>query len=137
MTDELPLDPLPADERPLDAAALRAIARSGRGRAGCPGCASLVCPGWESLPPGFDEQRLRRLGPLRDPAREPTWDECHPAGTRLWSPDAPIAPGFHPYDQCDVAACTDCGRAFLRYTEFGGYCVERRIRAGDEALIVG
>jgi hypothetical protein len=29
-----------------------------------------------------------------------------------------------------------CGRAFLRYTEYGGYYVEPRIRALDPALIV-
>jgi len=116
---------------------LRQVAETARTRPGCPDCAALVCPGWESLPGGFDERVLRPLGTLRDGSDEPTWEEHHPQGTRTDSPRAPIALGFHPYNRCDVCACAACGRPFLRYTEFGGYYVDHRIRALDADLIVG
>ena len=125
----------PASERLLSPEALAEIARDHAGRPGCPACAALVCPGWESLPAGFDAGVLRPLGTLRQGEDEPGWDEFHPDGTRLWSPDAPIAPRHHPYNRCDVAACSGCGRAFLRYTEFGGYYVDQRVRALDPALV--
>lgn len=102
----------------------------------CAQCAPLHCPGWETLPVGFDERRLRPLGTLRSPEPEPTWEEHHPAGTRTWSPDAPISPRHHPCNRSDLAACTQCGRLFLRYTETGGYYVDHRIRAVDAALVV-
>jgi hypothetical protein len=35
-----------------------------------------------------------------------------------------------------VWQCVQCGRAFLRYTEFGGYYVEERIRELRAQLIV-
>ena len=66
---------------------------------------------------------------------EPTLDEHHPAGTHFWSPDAPIAPAFHPANRCDVWQCSACGRAFLRYTEYGGYYQDERVRRLDPALI--
>lgn len=118
---------------------LLAIARDGRGRGPCATCAPLVCPGWESLPAGFAESDLRPLGTLRGDEHEPSWDEHHPAGTRLWSEDAPIAPGFHPYNRSEVWACASCARPFLRWTETGGYYVDPRIRELDAAkvLIVG
>lgn len=38
---------------------------------------------------------------------------------------------------CQAAeACTRCAKAFLRYTEYGGYCSDERIRALDAAHIV-
>ncbi|WP_425261612.1 hypothetical protein ACPOLB_12080 [Rubrivivax sp. RP6-9] len=124
-----------ADTSPLTGEQLLEIARAAAGSTGCPACAALVCPGWESLPAGFDTGVLRALGTLRQGEDEPGWDEFHPDGTRLWSPDAPIAPRHHPYHRCDVAACSGCGRAFLRYTEFGGYYVDQRVRALDPALV--
>lgn len=112
----------------LDVAALRALAREHPGPA-CPACAALKAPGWEALPGSFDAARLRKVGTLRQPGEEdPTLEEYHPAGTRSWSPDAPIAPAFFPYNRCDVWQCAACGRPFLRYTEYGGYYVEERIR---------
>lgn len=103
---------------------------------GCADCAALVCPGWESLPAGFDAQAvLQPLGTLRTGEDEPTWDEFHPDGTRTWSADAPIAPRHHPYNRCEVHACRQCRRAFLRYTEYGGYYVDQRIRQLDGRLL--
>lgn len=116
---------------------LAAIAQAAAAAPGCAACAPLVCPGWESLPAGFDAAVLRPLGTLRRGEDEPSWDEYHPAGTRLWSADAPIAPRHHPYNRCDVAACSGCGRAFLRYTEYGGYYVDARIRELNPSLLCG
>lgn len=114
---------------------LRRLARGSTG-AKCAACAALVCPGWESVPGSFDGKSLRRVGTLRRPDDEdPTLQEYHPAGTHAWSADAPIAPAFFPYNRCDVWQCVACARAFLRYTEYGGYYQEERIRALDPALV--
>jgi hypothetical protein len=119
----------------LNAAELQRLAQ-GAPREACPACAALVCPGWESLPGGFDENNLRRVATLRRPGDEdPTLQEYHPAGTHAWSADAPIAPRFFPYNRCDVWQCAACGRAFLRYTEYGGYYQENRIRALAPPLV--
>jgi hypothetical protein len=102
----------------------------------CAQCATLACPGWESLAAEFDRARLRQLGTLRDPANEdPTVREHHPGGTHAWSADAPIAPAYFPYNRCDVWACITCARPFLRYTEYGGYYVDERIRELAAALV--
>lgn len=103
----------------------------------CPRCAAISARGWESVPGGFDRNVLRQVGTLRNPAdEEPTLREHHPGGTNAWSPDAPIAPGFFPYNRCDVWECSGCQRPFLRYTEYGGYYVEERIRPVEAALVV-
>jgi hypothetical protein len=119
----------------LDADALRQLA-AGAPRKPCPACAGLVCPGWEALPGGFDAAQLRQVGTLRDDTiDDATLEEHHPAGTHTWSPDAPIAPAFFPYNRCDVWQCASCSRPFLRYTEYGGYYVEQRIRELDARLV--
>ena len=121
----------------LAAADLVRLAGAVRAPSPCPQCAAISARGWESLPGGFDREALRQVGTLRVPGdEEPTLLEHHPAGTNAWSPDAPIAPGFFPYNRCDVWACQGCGRPFLRYTEYGGYYVEERIRPVDPALVV-
>ena len=103
----------------------------------CPSCAGISARGWEAVPGGFDRSALRRVGTLRRPGDEElTLLEHHPAGTNAWSPDAPIAPAFFPYNRCDVWECETCRRPFLRYTEYGGYYVEERIRPVDAALVV-
>ena len=131
--------------RSLDAADLRRIARESREAQAAVGgeceCAALHCAGWESLPASFDTRRLARLGRVAsarddDPYAETTLAEHHPGGTRYASPDAPIATGHFPVNRSEVWACADCGRVFLRYTEYGGYYVDQRIRELDEALIV-
>jgi len=101
-------------------------------------CALGPCPGWES----FTEERwpkdlMRPLGTLRDAdVYEPTTDEYHPDGTRYESPAAPIAVNFFPYNRCDVHGCARCQRVLLRYTEFGGYYVDHRVREVHPALVV-
>lgn len=113
------------------------LAKAHGAHAGCPSCAALACKGWESLPGSFDRSGLRRVGTLRDPDDEdPTLAEYHPAGTHGWSGDAPIALGWFPYNRCDVWQCAACGRPFLRYTEYGGYYTDERIRELQAALVL-
>ena len=120
----------------LGADQLRQLARQAQPDPACPDCAGLVCPGWESVPGGYDASPLRRVGTLRGPGDDvPTLAEYHPAGTHAWSADAPIAPAFHPYNRCEVWQCARCARAFLRYTEYGGYYKEDRIRAIDATRV--
>jgi hypothetical protein len=115
---------------------LRRIGTAHAGRPPCPACAALVCPGWEALPGTYDRAGLRAIGTLRRPeVEDPTLEEYHPAGTHGWSPTAPIAPAFFPYNRCEVWQCARCARPFLRYTEYGGYYVEERIRALAPALV--
>ncbi len=123
---------------PLDADALRALAQAAAGASACTACGAVNGkPGWEAVPGTFDAGPLRPVGSLRNPGDEdPTLDEYHPAGTHGWSPDAPISVRHHPYNRCDVWQCSACTRVFLRYTEYGGYYHEQRIRPVDPALVV-
>jgi hypothetical protein len=93
-------------------------------------CALGACTAWESLAEyRWEAAQMSAVGTLRDPAiDEPTLEEKHPQGTRYDSPDAPIAPAFFPYNQCEVWLCQKCERHLLRYTEFGGYNVDPRVR---------
>jgi hypothetical protein len=120
----------------LDGGGLRKLAQGHSGQP-CPSCAAIKAPGWEAIPGSLDRDQLRKLGTLRRPeVEDPTLEEYHPRGTNSWSPDAPIAPAFFPYNRCDVWACVQCGRPFLRYTEYGGYYVEERVRELQPALLV-
>ena len=81
---------------------------------------------------------MTQIGTLRDPdIHEPTTDEHHPNGSRYASPDAPVAVRFFPYNVSDVYACGACSKVVMRYTEFGGYYVDHRVRELDASLIVG
>jgi hypothetical protein len=118
----------------LDAPALLALAARHHPTA-CQ-CAMGACAGWESVGgERWPEGVMHKLGSLRAtlgadgaPLAEPSFAEFHPAGTRYESPDAPIAPLFFPYNRCDVFACGQCDRLLLKYTEFGGYYVDHRVR---------
>ena len=77
------------------------------------------------------------MASLRDPELyEPTFEEYHPTGTRYDSPDAPIALKFFPFNRAEVWHCKVCDKHLLRYTEFGGYYVDHRVRTLDPALLV-
>jgi hypothetical protein len=93
-------------------------------------CAVGPCMGWESLAEDrWPAGHMDKLGTLRDPELyEPTFEEFHPQGTRYDSPDAPVAAKYFPYNRCDVFSCAQCSRSLLRYTEFGGYYVDHRVR---------
>jgi hypothetical protein len=126
-----PLSRLQADD-------LIALARGADTSRPCPDCSPLHSAGWESMPSGFDRRPLVPVGTLRDATTddEPTLQEYHPGGTHGWSPDAPIALAYHPYNRCDVWQCASCRRAYLRYTEYGGYYQDERVRQVDPALVV-
>jgi hypothetical protein len=120
---------------PLAAADLRRLPAPGLSPADC-ACASLVCPGWESVGQPLGPPLLRRLGTLRAPGDdEPTVEEW-PGDGGYWSPDAAIAPRHFPYNRCEVWACVQCGRGFLQYTEFGGYYVDHRLREVDPSRVI-
>jgi hypothetical protein len=122
---------------PLTGAELAALSLDVKSTGDGCACRMLVCPGWEAVPGNLDRGILERVGTLRDPAIEdPTVVEYHPDGTNAWSPNAPIAPAWFPYNRCDAWRCKACARAFLRYTEYGGYYTEERIRELDARLVV-
>jgi hypothetical protein len=122
----------------LDADGLIALARQADPARPCRHCGELICPGWESMPGAFDRKRLHLVATLRgDREAEPTLREHHPHGTHGWSAEAPIAPAFHPYNRCDVWQCPACARAYLRYTEYGGYYEDERVRWVDPDLVDG
>lgn len=93
-------------------------------------CSVGACAGWTSLAEErWPADRMQPLGTLRDPeVAEPTFEERHPQGTRYDDAAAPVAPGYFPYNRCDLWRCADCQRLLLRYTEFGGYYVDHRVR---------
>lgn len=125
-----------ADLPLLDSARLKALAAAHDGKP-CPACAPIRAPGWEAMPSSLDRERLRAVGTLRRPeVEDPTLEEYHPAGTHAWSPEAPVAPDYFPYNRSDLWQCVACGRPFLRYTEYGGYYVEERIRELRPQLVV-
>ena len=127
----------------LDAQALKALAQAASSKS-CQ-CPLGPCSGWESVTEDrWPTPRLTAVGSLRaDTADgehaqggEATFEEFHPQGTRYDSPLAPIAPQFFPYNRCDVFSCSRCDRLLLRYTEFGGYYVDHRVRALNADLVV-
>ena len=120
----------------LSVADAQRIARQ-QWREACDACVALASPGWDSFPATVSDADLEPLGALWLPGDdEPTLEECRPSGVDQWSPEAPVAWGFHPYNRCQVWACRHCAKPFLRYTEYGGYYVDQRIRELDPERIV-
>lgn len=100
-------------------------------------CALRPCAGWDSFTQERWPRQMRQMGTLRDPdVYEPTPDEYHPDGTRYASPEAPVAVNFFPCNVSDVYACDTCKKVVLRYTEFGGYYVDHRVRELDPSRVV-
>ncbi len=122
----------------LDAQALRELAAHAEAHApaACD-CQKTPLDGWQSQPLSLDEAALTRIGTLRaaDDA-DPSDREWLPDGVGYWSPDAPIAPRYFPYNRCDVWECRNCGRLLLRYTEGGGYFFDLRIRMVRASLVI-
>jgi hypothetical protein len=126
-----------AADRKLDFDTLMRLARQSAGVGRDCGCMIATYHGWTRIPADFPQAQMRTIGTLLDdPHTEPTYAEYHPDGTGYWSPDAPIAIRFYPYNRCTVLQCEVCGRACLSYVEGGGYYVEPRIRTLDPALVV-
>jgi hypothetical protein len=111
------------------------LARSAVTISNCEKCSALSCKGWESMPSGFDAESLIPLGTLKIEGAQESWDEYHPDGTNQWSSDAPISAKHYPYNRSDVFECKSCQRKFLRYTEYGGYYLDERIRELNPDLI--
>jgi len=121
----------------LDSAGLRALAQRSAEIASPCACTEAALTAWTSTPLSFPKSQLKDIATLYvDPYDEPGFVEYHPDGTRYDSADAPIAPRHFPYNRCNVAACTVCARCYLRYTEAGGYFVDRRIRALNQPALV-
>lgn len=125
------------EQAPLLAAELKALAEQ-KPPSPCR-CSLGACVAWESVPgERWPAAQLTRLGSLRPADRfgpEPTYEEFHPDKTRYDSPDAPIAPAFFPYNRCDVFSCAACDRVLLKYTEYGGYYVDDRVRVVQPVLV--
>ena len=116
----------------LDAAALHNLALTAPPASPC-ACGLGPCKGWESVADArWPRVQMRQVATLRDPeiahGEELTFEEFHPHATRYDSPNAPVAPAFFPYNRCDVFACQACQRLLLKYTEYGGYYVDPRVR---------
>lgn len=102
----------------------------------CKNCVAFASSGWETFPSTASAKPLEQLGALWDPNEpDPTVEEFHDAGTSLWSPKAPIALHFHPYNRCELWQCRSCQKPYLRYTEYGGYYEESRIRELQPSLV--
>jgi hypothetical protein len=104
-------------------------------------CALKNCLGWESVSDDrWPAAQMRRKGTLREPLlegqTEPSFEEFHSEGTRYDSPQAPIALKHFPYNRCDVFACQKCGCGVLKYTEYGGYYVDHRVRLVSADLVI-
>ena len=119
---------MPIDLPRVHAAELRAWSAQPPSVQDC-ACGLARRTGWDSITDAQWPECLDRVATLRDPdLDEPTFAEHHPAGTRYESHDAPVVPAFFPYNRCEVYRCRACGRHALRYTEYGGYYVEHRVR---------
>jgi hypothetical protein len=120
----------------LSAQALTSVGARHDGSRGCGSCSQLGCAGWDSLSSAFDQDCLQKIGTLRKRGiLEPTVREYHPSGTNYWSANAPIALAYFPYNRCDAFQCNRCSKVFLRYTEFGGYYIDERIRELNPDLV--
>ena len=116
-------------ERIHTAAELRALQADSPAQPHCI-CGVGACAGWTSITEErWPAPQMQAVATLRDPeVYEPTFEERHPRGTRYDSPDAPVAVKFFPYNRCELFRCGQCQRQLLRYTEFGGYYVDHRVR---------
>ncbi|MDO8904433.1 hypothetical protein [Hydrogenophaga sp.] len=96
----------------------------------CAHCRPFSSPGWESFPATASAGALQAVGSLWLPGDdEPTLEETpRPKGVDDWSAQAPISLTLRPYNRCEIWACQHCHLPFLRYTEYGGYYVDARIR---------
>ena len=113
------------------------LAKQGQSGEGCD-CLLNQYPGWDSITDmRWPAAQMVQVADLREPGvDEPTFEEFHPNGTRYESPDAPIALAYFPVNRCTVWRCVKCGVQVMRYTEFGGYYVDQRVRVLKSELVV-
>ena len=126
-----------APKLPLNSKQLKACAKQPLDSCSC---SLKICKGWESVSDDrWPAKQLKLEGTLRrelaDGESELSFEEFHPNGTRYDSPEAPIALNYFPYNRADVYVCQQCGCAVLKYTEYGGYYIDQRVRLVDAALI--
>ena len=116
---------------------MRTLACQGAPAIGC-SCHLGAFKGWTSLTDDrWPTAQMQEIAQLRDPAlAEPTFEEFHPRGTRYDSADAPIALAYYPVNRANVWRCLRCGIQVMRYTEFGGYYVDHRVRILDPRWVV-
>ena len=100
-------------------------------------CAVGLCAAWESVPDErWPKEQMTNIGTLRDSEiYEPTFEQHHPDGTNYDSEGAPISALHFPYNRCDAYQCNTCERVLLKYTEYGGYYVDTRVRCARQELI--
>lgn len=106
----------------------------------CAQCQPYSSPGWESFPSTISDAALCPVGSLWLAGEdEPTLEEpIRAPGVDGWSALAPINLALHPYNRCQVWVCRQCKKPFLRYTEYGGYYEDQRIRElQSERLVEG
>ena len=123
---------------PLNSTQLKALAKQSLNQCTC---ALKICKGWESVSNDrWPSKQLKLEGTLRrelaQGETELSFEEFHPNGTRYDSPDAPVALNYFPYNRADVFGCQQCGCAILKYTEYGGYYIDQRVRLVDASLVV-
>lgn len=119
----------PSDLERLSPETVAGLAKAHAGATTCPACRPYASAGWESFPASQDGAALQPIGALWLPGDdEPTLEEHRPPGVDAWSPEAPISLAHHPCNRCEIWACRSCGFPFLRYTEYGGYYIDPRIR---------
>ena len=122
---------------PLNSTQLKSLAKQSLDQCTC---ALKICKGWESVSNDrWPSKQLKLEGTLRrelaQGETELSFEEFHPNGTRYDSPEAPIALNYFPYNRAEVYGCQQCGCAVLKYTEYGGYYIDQRVRLVDAALI--
>lgn len=122
---------------PLNSTQLKSLAKQSLDQCNC---ALKICKGWESVSNDrWPSKQLKLEGTLcRELAQgetELSFEEFHPNGTRYDSPEAPIALNYFPYNRAEVYGCQQCGCAVLKYTEYGGYYIDQRVRLVDAALV--
>ncbi len=123
---------------PLNSSQLKALATQSVDSCSC---ALKICKGWESVSDDrWPSKQLKWEGTLRRELAlgetELSFEEFHPNGTRYDSPEAPVALNYFPYNRADVYGCQQCGCAVLKYTEYGGYYVDHRVRLLNAALVM-
>ena len=131
------MNPTDAAIQRLTHAEVQTIAHAHGAQTHCATCASVLAPGWTSWPSSVPESAVEPLGALWLAGDdEPTYDELRPAGLDGWSPEVPISLSHYPANRCGVWACVVCHKPFLRYTEYGGYYVDKRVRELDPRRLV-
>lgn len=123
--------------RYIDTPELIALAqRSSQIEAACT-CQKSRLAGWSTQPLSLPDAQLKDIGTLAEMDPEAaSYEEYLPEGLHYSSDNAPIAPRYFPYNRCAVSECVSCARCFLRYTEGGGYFVDKRIRQLNPEVIV-